>query len=189
MFFFSFFPGISLIKTFIVLTVGTTYKWAFSLRCCADSFLAACLQLKARDVASQALSFIQDLVAALLNFHSYTEQRIHIYPLDSSIEPISPLNQKVRKPMQKWRKHSFYMWTSLLCSSFLSIYMRTQCMCAPWRTALCSCTKASQRTQSQRWWVLNMRPFLCLFSHLLNIIYVVFLSNKRRLWSSWGILL
>ncbi|KAM3605811.1 uncharacterized protein V6R79_005124 [Siganus canaliculatus] len=51
-------------------------------------------QLKARDVAGQALSFIQDLVAALLNFHSYTEQRVHIYPLDSSIEPISALNQK-----------------------------------------------------------------------------------------------
>ncbi|XP_056147718.1 protein phosphatase 1 regulatory subunit 21 [Lampris incognitus] len=51
-------------------------------------------QLKARDVAGQALGFLQDLVAALLNFHSYTEQRVHIYPLDSSIEPISPLNQK-----------------------------------------------------------------------------------------------
>ncbi|KAK7902178.1 hypothetical protein WMY93_018947 [Mugilogobius chulae] len=51
-------------------------------------------QLKARDIAGQALSFIQDLVAALLNFHTYTEQRVHIYPLDSSIEPISPLNQK-----------------------------------------------------------------------------------------------
>uniref|UniRef100_A0A8D3D9D4 Protein phosphatase 1 regulatory subunit 21 n=1 Tax=Scophthalmus maximus TaxID=52904 RepID=A0A8D3D9D4_SCOMX len=51
-------------------------------------------QLKSRDVAGQALGFIQDLVAALLNFHSYTEQRVHIYPLDSSIEPISPLNQK-----------------------------------------------------------------------------------------------
>ncbi|TKS85428.1 Protein phosphatase 1 regulatory subunit 21 [Collichthys lucidus] len=51
-------------------------------------------QLKARDVAGQALGFIQDLVAALLNFHSYTEQRVHIYPLDSSIETISPLNQK-----------------------------------------------------------------------------------------------
>ncbi|XP_076599346.1 protein phosphatase 1 regulatory subunit 21 isoform X2 [Chaetodon auriga] len=51
-------------------------------------------QLKARDLAGQALSFIQDLVAALLNFHSYTEQRVHIYPRDSSIEPISPLNQK-----------------------------------------------------------------------------------------------
>ncbi|XP_034041553.1 protein phosphatase 1 regulatory subunit 21 isoform X2 [Thalassophryne amazonica] len=51
-------------------------------------------QLKARDVAGQALSFVQDLVAALLNFHSYTEQRVHIYPLDSSIEPITPLNQK-----------------------------------------------------------------------------------------------
>uniref|UniRef100_A0A8C7DJ23 Protein phosphatase 1 regulatory subunit 21 n=1 Tax=Oncorhynchus kisutch TaxID=8019 RepID=A0A8C7DJ23_ONCKI len=50
--------------------------------------------LKARDVAGQALGFVQDIVAALLNFHSYTEQRVHIYPLDSSIEPISPLNQK-----------------------------------------------------------------------------------------------
>ncbi|XP_036402582.1 protein phosphatase 1 regulatory subunit 21 [Megalops cyprinoides] len=51
-------------------------------------------QLKARDVAGQALTFVQDLVAALLNFHSYTEQRIHIYPLDSSIEPVSALNQR-----------------------------------------------------------------------------------------------
>uniref|UniRef100_A0A667X2R6 Protein phosphatase 1 regulatory subunit 21 n=1 Tax=Myripristis murdjan TaxID=586833 RepID=A0A667X2R6_9TELE len=51
-------------------------------------------QLKARDVAGQAVGFVQDLVAALLNFHSYTEQRVHIYPLDSSIEPVSPLNQK-----------------------------------------------------------------------------------------------
>uniref|UniRef100_A0AAR2JX64 Protein phosphatase 1 regulatory subunit 21 n=1 Tax=Pygocentrus nattereri TaxID=42514 RepID=A0AAR2JX64_PYGNA len=51
-------------------------------------------QLKARDAAGQAVSFIQDLVSALLNFHSYTEQRVHIYPLDSSIESISPLNQK-----------------------------------------------------------------------------------------------
>uniref|UniRef100_A0A8C8MCS3 Protein phosphatase 1 regulatory subunit 21 n=1 Tax=Oncorhynchus tshawytscha TaxID=74940 RepID=A0A8C8MCS3_ONCTS len=51
-------------------------------------------QLKARDVAGQALGFVQDIVVALLNFHSYTEQRVHIYPLDSSIEPISPLNQK-----------------------------------------------------------------------------------------------
>lgn len=58
-------------------------------------------QLKARDVAGQALSFIQDLVAALLNFHTYTEQRVHIYPRDSSIETISPLNQRVR------RRHMF----------------------------------------------------------------------------------
>ncbi|KAM9449695.1 protein phosphatase 1 regulatory subunit 21 isoform 1-T1 [Clarias gariepinus] len=51
-------------------------------------------QLKARDTAGQAVGFVQDLVSALLNFHSYTEQRVHIYPLDSSIEPVSPLNQK-----------------------------------------------------------------------------------------------
>ncbi|XP_062864875.1 protein phosphatase 1 regulatory subunit 21 [Trichomycterus rosablanca] len=51
-------------------------------------------QLKARDAAGQAVGFVNDLVSALLNFHSYTEQRVHIYPLDSSIETISPLNQK-----------------------------------------------------------------------------------------------
>lgn len=51
-------------------------------------------QLKARDMAAQALGFVQNLVSALLNFHSYTEQRVHIYPLDSSIEAISPVNLK-----------------------------------------------------------------------------------------------
>uniref|UniRef100_A0A8C2GB72 Protein phosphatase 1 regulatory subunit 21 n=1 Tax=Cyprinus carpio TaxID=7962 RepID=A0A8C2GB72_CYPCA len=53
-------------------------------------------QLKARDVAAQALGFVQSLVSALLNLHSYTEQRVHIYPLDSSIEAISPVNLKVQ---------------------------------------------------------------------------------------------
>uniref|UniRef100_A0A3Q3IX81 Protein phosphatase 1 regulatory subunit 21 n=1 Tax=Monopterus albus TaxID=43700 RepID=A0A3Q3IX81_MONAL len=62
--------------------------------CFVCLFFFLWIQLKARDVSGQALSFIQDLVAALLNFHSYTEQRVHIYPLDSSIEPVSPLNQK-----------------------------------------------------------------------------------------------
>uniref|UniRef100_A0A8C7CBD0 Protein phosphatase 1 regulatory subunit 21 n=1 Tax=Neovison vison TaxID=452646 RepID=A0A8C7CBD0_NEOVI len=51
-------------------------------------------QLKMRDIAGQALAFVQDLVMALLNFHTYTEQRIQIFPIDSAIEPISPLNQK-----------------------------------------------------------------------------------------------
>lgn len=53
------------------------------------------LKLKMRDIAGQALSFIQDLVTALLNFHTYTEQKIQIFPIDSAIDTISPLNQKV----------------------------------------------------------------------------------------------
>lgn len=48
-----------------------------------------------RDIAGQALAFVQDLVMALLNFHTYTEQRIQIFPVDSAIDTISPLNQKV----------------------------------------------------------------------------------------------
>ncbi|KAK7815878.1 hypothetical protein U0070_010333 [Myodes glareolus] len=51
-------------------------------------------QLKMRDIAGQALAFVQDLVPALLNFHTYTEQRIQIFPVDSAIDAISPLNQK-----------------------------------------------------------------------------------------------
>ncbi|KAM9063211.1 protein phosphatase 1 regulatory subunit 21 isoform X1 [Sarcophilus harrisii] len=51
-------------------------------------------QLKMRDIAGQALAFIQDLVTALLNFHTYTEQRVQIFPIDSAIDTISPLNQK-----------------------------------------------------------------------------------------------
>ncbi|KAM9317184.1 protein phosphatase 1 regulatory subunit 21 [Gastrophryne carolinensis] len=51
-------------------------------------------QLKARELAGQSLTFVQGLVAALLNFHTYTEQRIQIFPIDSSIDAISPLNQK-----------------------------------------------------------------------------------------------
>ncbi|KAG8123088.1 putative KLRAQ motif-containing protein [Naja naja] len=51
-------------------------------------------QLKLRDLAGQALAFIQELVTALLNFHTYTEQRIQIFPIDSATDTISPLNQK-----------------------------------------------------------------------------------------------
>uniref|UniRef100_A0A3Q3N962 Protein phosphatase 1 regulatory subunit 21 n=1 Tax=Mastacembelus armatus TaxID=205130 RepID=A0A3Q3N962_9TELE len=75
------------------------------------------MSLKARDVAGQALSFIQDLVAALLNFHSYTEQRVHIYPLDSSIEPISPLNQRFSQYL-----HENAAYVRPLEDSFLQLY-------------------------------------------------------------------
>uniref|UniRef100_A0A8D2L045 Protein phosphatase 1 regulatory subunit 21 n=1 Tax=Varanus komodoensis TaxID=61221 RepID=A0A8D2L045_VARKO len=51
-------------------------------------------QLKLRDLAGQALGFVQDLVTALLNFHTYTEQRVQIFPIDSATDTISPLNQK-----------------------------------------------------------------------------------------------
>uniref|UniRef100_A0A3Q4MUB5 Protein phosphatase 1 regulatory subunit 21 n=1 Tax=Neolamprologus brichardi TaxID=32507 RepID=A0A3Q4MUB5_NEOBR len=77
----------------------------------------AAFQLKARDVAGQAMSFIQDLVAALLNVHSYTEQRVHIYPLDSSIETISPLNQKFSQYL-----HENAAYVRPLEDSFLQLY-------------------------------------------------------------------
>uniref|UniRef100_A0A8C5JFV2 Protein phosphatase 1 regulatory subunit 21 n=1 Tax=Junco hyemalis TaxID=40217 RepID=A0A8C5JFV2_JUNHY len=51
-------------------------------------------QLKLRDLAGQALAFVQELVTALLNFHTYTEQKVQIFPIDSATDSISPLNQK-----------------------------------------------------------------------------------------------
>lgn len=51
-------------------------------------------QLKLRDLAGQALSFVQEIVTALLNFHTYTEQKVQIFPIDSATDTISPLNQK-----------------------------------------------------------------------------------------------
>ncbi|NXT60049.1 PPR21 phosphatase, partial [Chaetops frenatus] len=51
-------------------------------------------QLKLRDLAGQALAFVQELVTALLNFHTYTEQKVQIFPIDSATDTISPLNLK-----------------------------------------------------------------------------------------------
>ncbi|XP_018120535.1 protein phosphatase 1 regulatory subunit 21-like isoform X1 [Xenopus laevis] len=51
-------------------------------------------QLKAREFANQGLSFVRDLVTSLLNFHTFTEQRVQIFPVDSAIDVISSLNKK-----------------------------------------------------------------------------------------------
>uniref|UniRef100_A0A8C3I6T9 Protein phosphatase 1 regulatory subunit 21 n=1 Tax=Chrysemys picta bellii TaxID=8478 RepID=A0A8C3I6T9_CHRPI len=59
-----------------------------------DSLCIINEKLKLRDIAGQALAFVQDLVTALLNFHTYMEQRVQIFPIDSATDTISPLNQK-----------------------------------------------------------------------------------------------
>ncbi|XP_061407195.1 protein phosphatase 1 regulatory subunit 21 isoform X4 [Lethenteron reissneri] len=51
-------------------------------------------QLRARELVGQALLLVQDLVSSLLNFHTYTEQRCLVHPLDASTHPVSPVNQK-----------------------------------------------------------------------------------------------
>lgn len=79
-----------------------------------------------RDIAGQALAFVQDLVTALLNFHTYTEQRIQIFPVDSAIDTISPLNQKVNLtqdifclPGYQAGKLNIYFYTTLCISKVL----------------------------------------------------------------------
>lgn len=85
--FFKYHPGVSIFQLGALLD-KSSYK--------VVSWFSIFLQLKLRDLAGQALAFIQDLVTALLNFHTYTEQRIQIFPIDSATDTISPLNQKVR---------------------------------------------------------------------------------------------
>ncbi|NWY29096.1 PPR21 phosphatase, partial [Pheucticus melanocephalus] len=74
-------------------------------------------QLKLRDLAGQALAFVQELVTALLNFHTYTEQKVQIFPIDSATDTISPLNQKFSqylhenasyvRPLEEGMQHLF----------------------------------------------------------------------------------
>lgn len=52
-------------------------------------------QSRASEMLKAAKSIISELCNHLMNFHSYTEQRLKIYPTDSSSEPLSIVNIKV----------------------------------------------------------------------------------------------
>uniref|UniRef100_K1PYE2 Protein phosphatase 1 regulatory subunit 21 n=1 Tax=Magallana gigas TaxID=29159 RepID=K1PYE2_MAGGI len=49
-------------------------------------------QLQARELVSQATNHTAELVQALSNFYTYSEQRSKIYPADGTHEPYSPVN-------------------------------------------------------------------------------------------------
>ncbi|PIK58126.1 hypothetical protein BSL78_04982, partial [Apostichopus japonicus] len=52
-------------------------------------------QKKTKTLVGQALTMVKELCAGLSNFHTYTEQRCKIYPIDASTGvPISEINQK-----------------------------------------------------------------------------------------------
>ncbi|XP_072031311.1 protein phosphatase 1 regulatory subunit 21-like [Amphiura filiformis] len=51
-------------------------------------------QLKTKEVMGQAMTMVSELCAGLSNFHTYTEQRSKIFPVDSSMGSISSTNQK-----------------------------------------------------------------------------------------------
>lgn len=52
-------------------------------------------QSRASEMLKAAKSLISELCNHLMNFHSYTEQRLKIYPTDSSSEPLSIVNLKL----------------------------------------------------------------------------------------------
>ncbi|XP_062574127.1 protein phosphatase 1 regulatory subunit 21-like isoform X1 [Saccostrea cucullata] len=49
-------------------------------------------QLQARELVSQATNHMTELIQALSNFYTYSEQRSKIYPADGTHEPYSPIN-------------------------------------------------------------------------------------------------
>ncbi|XP_033733820.1 protein phosphatase 1 regulatory subunit 21-like isoform X2 [Pecten maximus] len=49
-------------------------------------------QLRARELVNQSVNHLSELVQALSNFYTYSEQRSKIYPNDGTNEPLSPVN-------------------------------------------------------------------------------------------------
>ena len=54
-------------------------------------------QLRARELVSQTANHLSDMVQALSNFFTYSEQRSKIYPAECISEPMSPINLQVKK--------------------------------------------------------------------------------------------
>lgn len=52
-------------------------------------------QAKASDLLKDAKTLISELCTALMNLHTYTEQRLKIYPIDSSFNSLSTVNQRL----------------------------------------------------------------------------------------------
>nr|XP_039248434.1 protein phosphatase 1 regulatory subunit 21-like [Styela clava] len=52
-------------------------------------------QAKASELLKDAQTLISELCTALMNLHTYTEQRSKIYPVDSSFNPLSIVNQRL----------------------------------------------------------------------------------------------
>ncbi|XP_052768340.1 protein phosphatase 1 regulatory subunit 21-like [Mya arenaria] len=49
-------------------------------------------QLRSRELVNQSATLLGEVIQALSNFYTYTEQRSQIYPADGKAEPISPVN-------------------------------------------------------------------------------------------------
>ncbi|XP_071661997.1 protein phosphatase 1 regulatory subunit 21 isoform X2 [Patagioenas fasciata] len=107
-------------------------------------------QLKLRDLAGQALAFVQELVTALLNFHTYTEQKVQIFPIDSATDTISPLNQKVLSgAFELFSPPNTQTRCGQFPSSFHSIFMKMLHMFALWRKECFTCLRVLQKILSQ----------------------------------------
>ena len=56
-------------------------------------------QLRARELVSQTANHLTDMVQALSNFFTYSEQRSKIYPAECINEPMSAINIQVNLNM------------------------------------------------------------------------------------------
>lgn len=54
-------------------------------------------QLRSRELVNQSANLLGEVIQALSNFYTYTEQRSQIYPADGKVEPLSPVNAQVNR--------------------------------------------------------------------------------------------
>ncbi|XP_053375955.1 protein phosphatase 1 regulatory subunit 21-like isoform X1 [Mercenaria mercenaria] len=62
-------------------------------------------QLRSRELVNQSANLLGEVIQALSNFYTYTEQRSQIYPADGKVEPISPVNIQFCKLLHENLSH------------------------------------------------------------------------------------
>ncbi|KAH3853404.1 protein phosphatase 1 regulatory subunit 21-like [Dreissena polymorpha] len=62
-------------------------------------------QLRSREMVNQSANLLGEVIHALSNFFTYTEQRSQIYPADGKVEPISPVNTQFCKLLHEHLSH------------------------------------------------------------------------------------
>lgn len=78
-------------------------------------------QLQARELVSQATNHMTELVQALSNFYTYSEQRSKIYPADGTHEAYSPVNVQVMRKTSLLLRMIFSNWWGTYAVQFLQI--------------------------------------------------------------------
>ena len=52
-------------------------------------------QQRVKELVGQAAGLVKELEQALSNYHTYTEQRTRVYPVDADVDPLSDTNKRL----------------------------------------------------------------------------------------------